>query len=70
MAEPVFEIYQSGEKVPFNGTFKVVGISLADAEQSYERGIRQLKAGEVFATYEGMEVCWHLVVVQQPMPGH
>ena len=54
-------IYQSGEKIPLSGTFEVVGVTVAHAAQRHERAIRELKAGEAFATYEGLEVCWHFV---------
>jgi hypothetical protein len=54
--------YQSGEKVPFNGTFEVVGVRLAYPARSQERAVCDLKAGEAFAAYEGIEFCWHFVV--------
>jgi hypothetical protein len=64
MPENLDAIYQSGEKVPFNATFEVVGVSLAKEEQSTKKVIRHFTAGEVFVYYQGYEVCWHLVVVQ------
>lgn len=61
MSENRDAIYQSGEKSPFSGTFEVVGVRLAHAPQGHKNIICELKAGKAFPTYEGLEVCWHLV---------
>jgi hypothetical protein len=56
-------IYQSGEKVPFNGLFEIVGGRSVYGTDRHE--IRcDFKIGEVFAAYNGMDVCWHAVSIE------
>jgi len=61
MPEKFDIIYQSGEKIPFSGIFEVVGARLVYAAQRNVDTPRELKLGEAFPAYEGMEVCWHSV---------
>ena len=51
-------IFQSGQQVPFNATYEVVGLKPA-TDQKKEGAIRNLQIGEFFPSYEGWEVCWH-----------
>jgi hypothetical protein len=53
-------VYQTGQLVPFNGTYEVVGANLATVSHKPEHPIRILHINEVFPTYEGWEVCWHI----------
>jgi hypothetical protein len=53
-------VYQTGQLVPANGTYEVVGANLAPASHKPEHPIRTLDLNDVFPTYEGWEVCWRL----------
>jgi hypothetical protein len=61
MFEQLKTIYQTGEPIPISGRFAVVGINLTQAAAGSERAICELHMGDVFATYDGLEVCWHPV---------
>ncbi len=66
MADLAGCIYSSGQSVLVSGTYEVVGLSPA-GRKGRESAIRNLQQGEFFPTYEGWEVCWHLISSLKPL---
>jgi hypothetical protein len=60
MTKYLSRVYQTGQLVPVNGTYEVVGANLTTASPKLENPILILHINEVFPTYEGWEVCWHI----------
>ena len=59
MFENFDAIYQCGERVPFNGTFEMVGFGTAHDAKNNQEVLCELVTGEPFPAYNGMEVCWY-----------
>jgi hypothetical protein len=58
-SEPI-HLFQSGELVPIEGTYEVIG---ADSYVTYhgdEQPVRTLRVNERFPSYKGRAVCWRL----------
>ena len=55
-------VYQSGQKVPTNGTYIVASTEPnASMNQEKTKGVtKDLEAGELFPDYNGRAVNWHL----------
>ncbi len=54
-------VYSSGETVALAGVYEVVGINRAKATTTGEFSIRHLNIGDLFPSYRGRAVNWHLV---------
>ena len=61
-------VYQSGEKVPFTGTYEVAGADPKVATDKDKSAVRVLHEGELFPDYEGRAVSWHLRQTQTNAP--
>jgi hypothetical protein len=59
-------IFQTGQKVPINGIYEVVGVNLVTAKHKKEQALRPLQSGEYFPNYEGWEVCWRFTGNEVP----
>lgn len=59
-------IYQTGQKVPINGMYEVVGVNLSKVKNKKEQALRPLQSGEYFPNYEGWEVCWRFTGNEVP----
>jgi hypothetical protein len=57
-------VYQTGQTVPSDGTYAVVGVQVITVEKQ-ECAIRELDEGAVFPSYEGWDVCWRLVTAER-----
>ncbi len=61
-------IYQSGEQVPHNATYQVVGANFSAVVNKKESAVRTFKVGEFFPNYEGRAVCWHVTEFNNNKP--
>ena len=60
MVGNLVSVYQSGQTVPITGTYELVGAARTGTASDKGGSIRALKAGDIFPSLDGWEVCWHL----------
>ncbi|HVO69250.1 MAG TPA: hypothetical protein VMT24_04345 [Aggregatilineaceae bacterium] len=66
------KIFQSGEKVPMTGVYEVAGaehdrpspMPTRRATGELESPVRELQQGDMFPSYKGRAVIWHLCNAQ------
>jgi hypothetical protein len=61
MQEISTSIFQSGQKVPVEGWYEVVGETAKTARGEKRRSIVQLTTNQLFPNYDGRAICWHLL---------